>query len=55
MRLLVVMTSFPFPPQTGSAIVAYNNIKEIPNIIRFCCGVAKKPGYGVVFLEVLKS
>lgn len=29
MRLLVVMKDYPFPTQVGSAIVAYNNIKEI--------------------------
>lgn len=29
MRLLVVMSYCPFPPRTGSEILAYNNIKEL--------------------------
>jgi hypothetical protein len=29
MQLLLVMTSYPFPPRVGSAIIAYNNIKEL--------------------------
>lgn len=29
MRLLIVMTNYPFPPRTGSAIVAYNTIKYL--------------------------
>ena len=29
MRLLVVMTHYPYPPRTGSAILAYRNIKEL--------------------------
>lgn len=29
MRLLVVMSHYPYPPRTGSAILAYNNIKEL--------------------------
>jgi polysaccharide biosynthesis protein PslH len=29
MRLLVVMSSYPFPPRTGSAIVAYNSLKHL--------------------------
>ncbi len=29
MRLLVVMTSYPFPPRTGSAIIACNHIRVI--------------------------
>lgn len=31
MRLLVVMTNYPFPPRTGSAIVAYNSMKCLSN------------------------
>ncbi|MFA6455534.1 MAG: glycosyltransferase [Bacteroidota bacterium] len=29
MRILVAMTTYPYPPQVGSAVIAYNNIKEI--------------------------
>ena len=29
MRLLVVMTHYPYPPRTGSAILAYRNIQEL--------------------------
>src|SRR5450759_718058 len=31
MRLLVVMTNYPFPPRTGSSIVAYNSMKYLSN------------------------
>lgn len=31
MRLLVVMANCPFPPRTGSAIVAYNSMKYLSN------------------------
>jgi len=29
MKLLIVMASYPFPPRIGSAIIAYNSIKEL--------------------------
>ena len=29
MRLLVVMANYPFPPRSGSAIVAYNSMKYL--------------------------
>lgn len=39
MRLLVVMKSYPFPPRTGSQIVAYNFIKHLSkkHIINLVC------------------
>lgn len=39
MRLLIVMTYYPFPPRTGSEIVAYNNIRWLSkkNSIYFIC------------------
>ena len=29
MKILIVMTNYPFPPQTGSEIIAYNTIKYL--------------------------
>ena len=29
MRLLVVLTYYPFPPRTGSTIFAYNSLKQL--------------------------
>lgn len=57
MRLLVVMASYPFPPRVGSAIVAYNNIKEISknHLIYFIClDVPKKRGDFAEFVEQIE-
>lgn len=39
MRILIVMTHYPYPPRTGSAILAYRNIKELAkrHSIHFVC------------------
>lgn len=47
MRLLVVMTHYPCPPRTGSAILAYRNIKELAQrheIHLICADDAKDRG-----------
>jgi len=57
MRLLVVMTSYPFPPRVGSAIVAYNNIKEISkkhSVYFICLDFAKEPGDFAEFVEQIE-
>lgn len=39
MKLLVVMANYPFPPRTGSAIVAYNSMKQLSkrHCLQFIC------------------
>lgn len=57
MRLLVVMASYPFPPRVGSAIVAYNNIKEISkkhSVYFICLDVSKEPGDFAKFVEQIE-
>ncbi len=57
MKLLIVMTSYPFPPLVGSAIVAYNNIKEISknHLIYFIClDVPKERGDFAEFVEQIE-
>jgi polysaccharide biosynthesis protein PslH len=57
MRLLVVMTPYPFPPQAGNAIVAYNNIKELSkkhSIYFICCDVVKEVGNFSDFVEQIE-
>jgi glycosyltransferase involved in cell wall biosynthesis len=47
LRILVVMTRFPYPPRTGSTIVALNHIKHLAkrhNIHVVCCGSADGAG-----------
>lgn len=61
MKLLIVMASCPFPSQVGSAIVAYNNIKEISknhSIYFICFDAPKERGdfdKFVVQIEVVRS
>jgi glycosyltransferase involved in cell wall biosynthesis len=57
MRLLVVMTSYPFPPQAGSAIIAYNNIREISkkySVYFICLDNPKKLGDFAEFAEQIE-
>jgi polysaccharide biosynthesis protein PslH len=57
MKLLVVMTSYPFPPRAGGAIVAYNNIKELSkkhSVYFICFDVAKEPGDFARFAEQIE-
>jgi glycosyltransferase involved in cell wall biosynthesis len=47
MKLLVIMARYPFPPQTGSAAVAYNNVKELAkrhSLYLICGETPKEPG-----------
>lgn len=57
MRLLVAMTSYPFPPRVGSAIVAYHNIKELSkkhSVYFVCRDIAKEPGDFAEFVEKIE-
>ena len=57
MKLLVVMLSYPFPPRVGSAIIAYNNIKEISkkhSVYFICLDFAKEPGDFAEFVEQIE-
>ena len=54
MNLLVVTRTSPFPPRIGSAIVAYNNIKEISkkhSIYLICIDAPKDGGDDAEFVE----
>jgi glycosyltransferase involved in cell wall biosynthesis len=52
-----VMSSYPFPPRVGSAIIAYNNIKEISkkhSVYFVCLDVAKELGDFAEFVEQIE-
>jgi polysaccharide biosynthesis protein PslH len=44
MKLLVIMARYPFPPQTGSAAIAYNNIKQLAKRHSLYLICAEAPG-----------
>ena len=57
MRLLVVTRYYPFPPKKGSAIVAYNNIREISkkhSVYLVCADVPKEKGDLAEFVEQIE-
>jgi glycosyltransferase involved in cell wall biosynthesis len=54
MRLLVVMRSYPFPPRVGSAVVAYNTIRELSkkhSVFVLCLDFPKTQGDLAKFVE----
>lgn len=58
MKLLVVMTCYPFPPKAGSSIIAYNNVKELSkkhSICFVCFDIPKERGDFAGFVEQTES
>ena len=52
-----MMTFYPFPPRVGSAVVAYNNIKEISkkySVYFICLDFAKEPDDFANFVEQIE-
>jgi len=57
MRLLVVMGNYPFPPRTGSEIVAYNSMKHLSNchtINLISCQPFYEPVESIEFIEQIE-
>ena len=47
MKLLVLLSSYPFPPRVGSSVIAYNNIKELAkkhSVYLICRDEYREPG-----------
>jgi glycosyltransferase involved in cell wall biosynthesis len=53
MKLLVVMRYFPWPPRTGSALVAYNTIRELSERHSISLVCVEKPAEGEELLRLL--